>query len=162
MREASTFMNDFEEALRNIDVFCKVLVKKMIEDENEAESKIVVEPIENLQRKYVIEEHLESNPLAKHLIPLPQVEEPLIDIFEGDNYVKVLVQCRCKEQKVSIHADIDGVQMCRKECHNDVDSSQVCVDKCQKLNLPVKHLQIENITAKCNNNSVFEVDIPKK
>jgi len=156
-------MNDFEEALRNIDVFCKVLVKKMIEDENEAENKIVVEPIENLlQRKYVIEEHLESNPLGRHLIPLPQVEEPLVDIFEDNNYVKVLVQCRCKDQKVTVLTNMDGIEICMKECHTDDEGIEVCTDRCQKLNLPVKHLQVENMIAKCSNNSVFEVNIPKK
>jgi hypothetical protein len=155
-------MDDFEEALRNIDVFCKVLVRKMIGDENEAENKIVVEPIENLlQRKYVIEEHLESNPLAKHLIPLPQVEEPLIDIFEDDNYVKVLVQCRCKEQKVTVHTNMDGIQICKKECYRDDEGIEVCTDRCQKLDLPVKDLQVENMIAKCSNNTVLEVEIPK-
>lgn len=155
-------MDDFEEALRNIDVFCKVLVRKMIKDENEAENKIVVEPIENLlQRKYVIEEHLESDPLAKHLIPLPQVEEPLIDIFEDDNYVKVLVQCRCKEQKVTVHTNMDGIQICKKECYRDDEGIEVCTDRCQKLDLPVKDLQVENMIAKCSNNTVLEVEIPK-
>jgi len=152
--------DDLEEALRNIDIFCKVLVNKMVEDKENND--IVVEPIEKLlQRKYIVEEHSASSPLAKHLIPLPQFEDPLIDVFEDDNYVKVLVQCRCKKQKVTVHTDIDGLEICREECHNDTDGLQVCRDDCRKLNLPVKHLQIENMTAKCNNNEVLEVNIPK-
>lgn len=44
-------MDDFEEALRNIDVFCRVLVKKLAESEKETEDgNIPVEPIENLLR----------------------------------------------------------------------------------------------------------------
>lgn len=99
--------------------------------------------------------------MAKYMISLPQLEEPLIDVFEDDNYIKILVQCHCQEQKVSFHMDVDGVEICRKECHDNADS-EVCVDKCQKLNLPVKHLQIENMTAKCNKNEVLEVSIPKQ
>lgn len=141
-------MDDLEEALRNIDIFCRVLVKKIVESENEPENNVIIEPIEKLlRRKYIIEEHLEPNPLAKHLIPLPQVEEPLIDIFEDDKYVKVLMQCRCRDQKVTIHTDVDGLEICTEEC--------------RKLNLPVKHLQIESIITRCNNNEVFEIDIPK-
>ncbi|MEM2971223.1 MAG: hypothetical protein QW270_02205 [Candidatus Bathyarchaeia archaeon] len=155
-------MVDLEEVLKNIDVFCKVLVDKMLEKENDVKDGVAVEPMENLlRRKHIVEESLKSNPMAKCMISLPQFEEPLIDVFEDDNYVKILVQCHCQEQKISFHMDVDGVEICRKECYNDADG-EVCVDKCQKLNLPVKHLQIENITAKCNKNEVLEVNIPKQ
>ena len=155
--------DNLEDALKNIDVFCKVLVDKMLEKENETEDDVAVEPIENLlRRKYIIEESSESNPMVKHMIPLPQLEEPLIDIFEDDNYVKILAQCRCQEQRVSIHTDGDGMEICRKECYNDADGAKVCVDKCQKLSLPVRHLQMENMITKCNNNEVLEVNIPKQ
>jgi hypothetical protein len=154
-------VDDLEEALRNIDIFCKTLVNKMVE--NEENGNIVLEPIEKLlQRKYVIEEHSDSSPSAKHLIPLPQVDDPLIDVFEHDDYVKVLVQCRCKKQKVTVHTDTDGLEICREECHDEADGSQICRDECRKLNLPVEHLQVENMTAKCNNNEVLEVAIPKR
>lgn len=140
-------MEHFEEALRNIDIFCRILVKKIVEDEDCSQD-IMVEPIENLlRRKYIIEENLESEPLTRYLIPLPQAEEPLIDVFEDENYVKIFLQCHCKDQKVTIHTDIDSLEICTKEC--------------QKLNLPVKHLQIENMIVRCNNNEVLEIDIPK-
>jgi len=139
-------MENLEEALRNIDVFCRTLVKKIVEDENSS-PKIVVEPIENLlRRKYIIEQHSESNPLAKHLIPLPHAEKPLIDIFEDDKYVKILMKCRCKDQQVAIHTDTDCLE--------------ICTEKCGKLNLPTKHLQIENMIVKCNNEAL-EINIPK-
>lgn len=155
-------MDDLEEALRNIDIFCRTVVKKMLESEKETDNSINVEPMEKLlQRKYVIEEQTESEPLAKHLIPLPEVEEPLIDVFEDDNYVKVLMQCKCKDQRVTVHPNMDGLEICRRECRTDEEGAEVCTDKCRKLELPVKHLQVESISAKCSNNAVFEIEIPK-
>jgi len=142
-------MDDFEEALRNIDVFCKVLVEKMVESLKDVERDISVEPMEKLlRRKYIIEEQVEQSPTIKHFIPLPQVEEPLIDIFDDDNYVKVLMQCRCRDQKVTVQRESDGLQIC-------VESM------CRKLNLPVEQLQVENMIMKCNNNKALEVEIPK-
>lgn len=142
------FIDDLEDALKNIDVFCKALVEKLVEDEDKVEKNIVLEPIEKLLRiKDRTEETLESNPLAKHLIPLPHLDEPLIDILEDDKYIKILMQCRCRDQKVTIHKDVDGLEICAKEC--------------RKLNLPVTSSQIENTISKCNNNQVLEVDIPK-
>lgn len=140
-------MKDLEEALRNIDVFLRTLVKKIVEDEDCSQN-IVVEPVENLlRRKYIIEESLGSEPSKRYLIPIPQVEDPLIDVFEDENYIKIFLQCRCKDQEVTIHIDVDGLEICTKEC--------------RKLNLSVGHLQVENMIARCNNNTVFEIDIPK-
>jgi len=142
-------MDNFEEALRNIDVFCKVLVKKMIESEKESESSLAVEPMEKLlRRKYVIEEKIEKNPEVKHFIPLPHIEEPLIDIFEDNAYVKVLMQCRCKDQRVTVQKHDNGLQICLE-------------NECWKLELPVSQLQVENMIMKCNNNEALEVEIPK-
>lgn len=139
-------MEDFEEALRNIDIFCRILVKKIVEDEDCTQN-IVVEPIENLlRRKYVIEESQESKTSSGCLIPLPQAEEPLIDVFENEDYVKIFLQCHCRDQKVTIHTDVNGLEICTKGC--------------QKLNLPVKDLQVENMIVRCNN-EVLEIDIPK-
>lgn len=140
-------MEHFEEALRNIDIFCRILVKKMVEDEDCSQD-IMVDPIANLlRRKYIIEENSESKTLTRYLIPLPQAEDPLIDVFEDENYVKIFLQSRCKDQKMTIHTGTDSLEICTKEC--------------QKLNLPVKHLQVENMIVRCNNNEVLEIDIPK-
>jgi HSP20 family molecular chaperone IbpA len=155
-------MDELEEALRNIDIFCKIVVEKMVEKQENTENAATAEPIEDLlRRKYVIEEHFEPNPASPQLIPLPQMEEPLIDVFEDDNYVKVLMQCHCKDQRVDIHTGIDGVQICKKECYTNLEGREICKDECRKLNLPVDHLRIDNMTSKCNNNEVLEIDIPK-
>jgi hypothetical protein len=152
-------MGDLEEALRNIDVFCRILVKKLVDTED---GKIVVEPIEKLlYRKNMVYTQAEPNPSRGHFIHLPQAEEPLIDVFEDNDQVKVLMQCRCRDQPVTIHTDVDGVEICKKECHTNEEGLEVCIDKCQKLNVPVEHLKVENMTAKCSNNTVFEMNIPK-
>ncbi|MGB9671922.1 MAG: hypothetical protein ACPL0C_07080 [Candidatus Bathyarchaeales archaeon] len=154
-------MSSFEEALRNIDVFCKVLVKKLIESDDEERNNIVVEPMEKLlYKKYVISEQIEPSPV-RHLIPLPQLEEPLIDVFEDENYVKILIQCKCRDQKITVHTDVDGIEICNKVCYKKDDGNEVCVDECRKITLPVDHLKIENMVTKCNNNEAFEIEIPK-
>jgi len=71
------------------------------------------------------------------------------------------VQCRCKEQKVAIHAHMDGIAVCRRECYKDEEGREICVEKCQRLILPTKHLRMENMVTKCTNNAVFEIEIPK-
>jgi hypothetical protein len=155
-------MDNIEEALRNIDVFCRVLVKKMVENDSYVENNAAVDPIESLlRRKYIIEGQFESQPLSKYMIPLPHLEEPLIDIFEDDNYVRVLVECRCKEQEVTVKRDIDGLLICKKECFTNSEGQEICVDKCQKINVPIEHLQMEDIVTKCINNAAFEINIPK-
>jgi len=140
-------MEDLEEALRNIDIFCRTVVKKIVENENSSPN-IAVEPIENLLRKkYIIEESLESDPATRYLIPVPEAEEPLIDVFEDENYVKIFLQCRCQGKDVKIHTEVDNVE--------------IRVEECRKLNLPVRRLSIENMVVRCNNNMVLEVAIPK-
>lgn len=155
-------MDDFEEALRNIDIFCKALVRKMVD--NEDDSNVVLESMEKLlYRKNVDAAQLEPESASpdKHLIPLPQLEDPLIDVFEDDSYVKILMQCRCKDQTITVHPSGDSLQICKKECQTGTDGIEVCTDKCQKLDLPTERLQIEDMSAKCSNNAVFEVNIPK-
>jgi hypothetical protein len=155
-------MDNFEEALKNIDVFCRTLVKKMTETENEQNDSIAIEPIEKLLlKKNIIEEKTESNPLTKTLIPMAQAEVPLVDIFEDDDHVKVLMQCRCKDQKVTVHPENDGIEICKRECHTDDEGVEVCTDKCQKVDLATKQLQVANMVMKCSNNAVYEIDIPK-
>jgi len=138
-------MENSEEGLRNIDVFLRILVKKIAEDDDCYEAN-KVEPIENLLRKKYIIEHSESNPLANNIIPLPQTEEPLIDVFEDDKCVRILMQHRCNNEEVVIHTDADGLEICSRER--------------RKLNMPMKHLQVENMIVRCNN-EVLEINIPK-
>jgi hypothetical protein len=156
-------VDKFEEALNNIDIFCKTLVKKMLQDDDEQTSNITIEPMEKLLiRKNIIEENTELSPLRKSFIPLPQAENPLVDVFEDDKHVKVLMQCRCKDQEVTVHTDANSVEICKRECHTNSEGEEVCTDKCQKLDVPTQRLQVENMIQKCSNNTVFEVDIPKK
>jgi hypothetical protein len=147
MDDSGYSLDDLARALENIDVFLKALVQKMTEDE--PENTVTMEPMEKLLhlRNIIADETLEPNPLEKTLIPLPQLDEPLIDVFEDENHIKVLMQCRCREQNVAVYREADGLKLCTKEC--------------QKVNLPLTHLQVEHMISKCNNNEVFEIDIPK-
>jgi hypothetical protein len=158
-------MENFEETLRNVAGFCKVLVKKMPENTAELENKTIVEPLENsLLKKGTANEPPEIDPPNRHIIPPSQIEEPLIDIFEEEDYIKILVQCRCQEQQVTLYTCKDGIKICREECHVNADDTETCVNTCQKINLRTDHLQLENrlfIVAKCNNNQVLDAMIPK-
>jgi hypothetical protein len=58
------------------------------------------------------------------------------------------MQCRCKDQRITVNKIDDGLQICLE-------------DVCWKLNLPVEELQVESIVMKCNNNRALEVEIPK-
>ncbi len=97
-----------------------------------------------------------------------QYEEPLIDVIdEGDN-IKLLVQGRCMEEQVSIHVNPnrDGITICREECSKKTGTEIVsCNDVCSRnISLNLKELQIENmlfVVSKCNNNNVLEISIPK-
>ncbi len=140
-------MNDLAESLRNIDIFCRVLVRKMAQDEHQSSDSIIVEPIEKLlTKKYIVEGNIEEDSLARHLIPVPQLDQPLIDILENDKNITVLMNCRCENQRISIRRLADGLEICGEEC--------------QEIHLPVNNLRVENASVKCNNN-VLEIGIPK-
>jgi hypothetical protein len=128
-------MNNFEEALSNIDVFCKVLVRKMIDDENcHAEP----ESIENLlRRKYAIEIYKNYEWLRK----------PLIDIFEDEEQIKILMQYQRKNREITIHPN--------------EDYAEIWVGEDEKITLPVKRLDINNVIVKCNNQAI-EITILKR
>ena len=95
-------------------------------------------------------------------------EEPLIDVIdEGDN-VKLLVQGRCMDQQFSIHVNDDktGIYICRETCYIKKGLKAIeCNDFCSRnIPLNLKELQLEDlvfIVSKCNNNNVLEIIIPK-
>lgn len=95
-------------------------------------------------------------------------EEPLIDVIdEGDN-IRLLVQARCFDQQVSIHVSPEGdaITVCREECSKKKGAEAItCGEVCSRpLSLNLKELQIENmlfVVSKCNNNNVLEISIPK-
>jgi hypothetical protein len=93
-----------------------------------------------------------------------QYEEPLIDVIdEGDN-VKLLVQGRCMDQQFSIHVNEDkgGISICIEECYRKKGTEAVeCNDFCSKnVPLNLKELQLEDmvfVVSKCNNNNTLEM-----
>ena len=97
-----------------------------------------------------------------------QYEEPLIDVTdEGDN-VKLLVQGRCFNQQFSIHLnkEKDGITICTEKCtkNKGLDALE-CKDVCSRnIPLNVKELQLEDmlfVVSRCNNNNALEIMIPK-
>ena len=126
--------NNFEEALSNIDVFCSVLVRKMIED---VEPQIKPEIIENLlRRKYVIEIYRDNG----------QIEKPPIDVFEDENQVKIFVHRACIKQEVRFNP-------CR-------DYTEIWIGENQKIRLPIDPPNINKTTIKLNNH-ILEITIQK-
>jgi hypothetical protein len=132
-------MDGFE-GIQNIDSFCKVLVLKPTES------------------------HPENKRGSADELAQPEIEEPLIDVFDEEDYLRILVQCRCREQQVTFHPSPDGITVCREECRKKEDGAEVCNNVCKKLNLKTDELQLDDmlfVIAKCNNNNTLEAMIPK-
>jgi hypothetical protein len=96
-------------------------------------------------------------------------EEPLIDVIDEGNSVKLLVQGRCMDQQFSIHVNEDksGISICREACYIEKGAETVeCADYCSKnIPLNLNELQLEGmlfVVSKCNNNNVLEIVIPKR
>ena len=153
-------MENFE-ALQNVDGFCKVLVKKTAANDNRSNT----EPSdESILQKRILNGHQSAISSKVGFITLPNVEDPLVDVIDEEDHVRILVQCRCREQQVTFHPSPDGLRICREECHVDADGTETCNDVCRNVSLRTDCLQIENmlfIVAKCNNNNTLEAMIPK-
>lgn len=156
-------MENFE-ALQNIDNFCKVTVKKTIVDKSQNGNKRESEPSENVisERSY-LDRQPDANSSMGYTLR-PDFEEPLIDVFDEEDHIRILVQCRCREQEVTFHPSKDGITICREECNKERGGPEKCTDICRKLSLRTDELQLENmlfVIAKCNNNNTLEAMIPK-
>ncbi|MEM1607185.1 MAG: hypothetical protein QXW55_03155 [Candidatus Bathyarchaeia archaeon] len=125
--------NSFEEALSNIDVFCSVLVRKMMEDK---EPQVEPEPIEKMLRKKC----------AVKVYGNYGWEEPLIDIFEDEKQLKILMRCPFKGQEIELRPNDDGVD--------------VWVSKSQKIKLPIDPLNLNKTTIRWNS-QFLEITVRK-
>jgi len=156
-------MENFE-ALQNIDNFCKVIVRKRTTDEPEIGNKREIEPSEKaILKRSFFDVQPENNSSVGYILR-PEFEEPLIDVIDEEDHIRILVQCRCREQQVTFHPSKDGITICREECHREDSGPERCTDVCRKLSLRTDELQLENmlfVIAKCNNNNTLEAMIPK-
>jgi hypothetical protein len=156
-------MDNFE-ALQTIDNFCKVLVKKTTADKSEKDNRKEDEPSgEAVFEKTQWYRPLENSSSVGNIVQ-PENEEPLVDVFDEEDHIRILVQCRCREQQVTFHPSIDGITICREECHKEKGGSETYRDVCRKLSICTDELQLENmlfVIAKCNNNNTLEAMIPK-
>jgi hypothetical protein len=139
------------DAVQNINDFCKVLVKKTIAGTSGTGN----------EKEYV-------NGCSKADFSMdimqPELDEPLVDVFDEGDHIRILVQCRCREQQVTFHPGKGGITICREECHTNNSGAETCRDVCSKLSIRTDELQLENmlfVIAKCNNNNTLEASIPK-
>lgn len=95
-------------------------------------------------------------------------EEPLIDVIDEGENIKLLVQGRCFDKKFSIHLNKnrDGITICKEKCIKKNGMQKIeCSDVCSKnIPLNVKELQLEEmlfLVSTCNNNNTLEIMIPK-
>ena len=133
-------MESFE-GLQSIDNFCKVVVRRSAAESLQTGASSLADSRDS------------------------SVEEPLVDVFDEEDHVRILVQCRCREQQVTFHPCPDGITVCREECQKQRDGPEVCNDVCRKLSLRTDGLQLDDmlfVIAKCNNNNTLEAMIPKK
>ncbi len=156
-------MENFE-VLQGISSFCKVLVKKTTVEKPECTGKSQTGSSEKefLERSHLVRYF--GGSFASDADVQLEHEEPLIDVFEEDDHVRILVQCRCQEQQVTFHPSKDGLVVCREECFKEKDGAEICRDVCRKVSLRTDRLQLENmlfLVAKCNNNNTLEAMIPK-
>lgn len=143
----------FGEALQDIDAFCKVTVKKPTED--------VAEKTTN-RAETVFESDLAN--ARGPFVRLRNVEDPLVDVFDEGDHVRILVQCRCREEEVTFHPCSDGIIVCKEECHREADGAEACENVCSKVSLRTDQLQLRDmlfIVARCNNNNTLEAMVPK-
>ena len=153
------------EALQTIDNFCKVLVKKATEDnaqkDNKQENGSLAKTAFEKTRLY---RPLREASSATGNIAKSEIEEPLVDIFDEEDHIRILVQCRCQEQQVTFHPCTDGITVCREDCRKEKGGPETCTDVCRKVSIPTSELQLgkmEFVIAKCNNNNTLEAMIPK-
>jgi hypothetical protein len=154
-------MENFE-ALQNINDFCKVLVKKTIADTSETGNRRESETDKAVFEREYLSGHSETEPSMG--IMQPELEDPLVDVFDEGDHIRILVQCRCREQQVTFHPSKDGITICKEECHTNKSGAETCRDVCRKLSIPTDELQLEYmlfVIAKCNNNNTLEATIPK-
>jgi hypothetical protein len=151
------------DALQSVDNFCKVLVKKTITSTPETGNVREIEHANEAVFERDLQLPSEDSHEVNDILQL-EIEEPLVDVFDEEDFLRILVQCRCREQQVTFQPSSDGITVCREECHKEKDGPETCRDICQKLNLRTDDLQLANmqfVIAKCNNNNTLEAMIPK-
>jgi len=153
--------DDFEDIFHDVDDFYKKLTKKMfkeMEDIEEAlrggklEGEWDIKPIEEPGVKgYVARGRFQlgkSQPLKLPKQTKDEVREPLTDVFEDKDNVKLYMELPGVEK--------DDVQLNVTDGHAEVKAKNFC----KTVDLPTKDVELNNAVANYKN-GVLEVTIPK-
>lgn len=127
--------NSFEEALSNIEAFCRVLADKI---SGVRKTCTRPEPIANLLRRKVEVEVCENDVEGR---------EPLVDIFEDEKQVKILVLVK-PPSKSKILLDVHA------------ESAEIIIGGYLRMRLPVKAIDVSKIYVN-SSGQAFEVIIEK-
>ncbi|MEM2867227.1 MAG: hypothetical protein QXR84_01930 [Candidatus Bathyarchaeia archaeon] len=126
---------DFEEALANIETFCRILADK-ISGLNRSYEK--PEPIEKLLRKKVVVEVYKEN---------VEGMEPLVDLFEDEKEIKILALMQpLLDNEITFDTN--------------ANSTEIMIGKCIKIKIPDKNIDASKIHVN-NNNMALEITIDK-
>ena len=69
----------------------------------------------SLLDKATLDERIDIHPVSSYAVQ--DIEDPFINVFDEADNLRILVQCRCREQQVTFHPAKDGVIVCREECY---------------------------------------------
>ena len=115
-------MENFE-ALQNMDGFCRVNVKKTPENDSRSSK----QPSDELLfQQRILNGHQSAISPKGGFITLPTAEDPLVDVIDEEDHIRILVQCRCREQQVTFYPCSDGIIVCKEECHMNTDGAEAC------------------------------------
>ena len=153
-------MTYFDETFRDIDAFYKKLTERMFRQMEEIDKAIQsgrlqgewdVRPIEKPGvRGYVAQGRFQlGEPLTVPKQALDETREPLTDIFEDKEYVKLYIELPGVDKNdIQLNVTATQAEIKAKNFYKTID-------------LPTRNIEFEKATAN-HKNGVLEVKIPKK
>jgi HSP20 family protein len=153
-------MTYFDETFRDIDAFYKKLTEKMFRQMEEIDKAIKsgrlqgewdVRPIEKPGvRGYVAQGRFQlGEPLTVPKQALDEIREPLTDVFEDEEYIKLYVELPgIDKNDIQLNVTATQAEIKAKNFYKTID-------------LPTSNIEFNKATANYKN-GVLEVKIPKK
>ena len=153
-------MTYFDDAFRDVDAFYRKLAERMFRQMEEIDKAVRsgrlqgewdVRPIEKPGvRGYVAQGRFQlGEPLRFPKQALDETREPLTDIFEDEDHVKLYVELPGVEK--------DDIQLNTTDAHAEIKAKNFY----KTIALPIRNVEFEKATANYKN-GVLEVIIPKR